>query len=74
MAHSIAHPFRPTAPHGVPPSLFARALSALAIRRERRSLLDLDDHLLGDIGLTRDEARIESARDVWDVPANWTRR
>lgn len=74
MAHSIAHPFGPAAPQRVVPSLFARALAALAIRRERRSLLDLDDHLLGDIGLTRDEAAREARREVWDVPANWTRR
>ena len=70
MAHSITQSFRPAAPS----TLTGRILAALAVRRERRTLLDLDDHLLGDIGLTRDEARQESERDVWDVPANWTRR
>ncbi len=74
MAHSIAHPFRPAAPQVAGLAVIGRILGALAVRRERRSLLDLDDHLLSDIGLTRDEARQESEREVWDVPANWTRR
>ena len=30
-----------------------------ALRRERDTLLDLDDHILRDIGLTRDMARKE---------------
>jgi len=32
---------------------------------ERRQLLDMDDHLLADIGLTRADAMAESAKPVW---------
>lgn len=34
-------------------------------RRTRRDLTDLDQHLLKDIGLTPDQARIEAARPFW---------
>ena len=33
--------------------------------RQRRALAQLDDHLLRDIGLTRDEARREWATPFW---------
>ena len=46
---------------------------ALDLRRSRQALADLDDHLLRDIGLTRDEAREEAERPVWDAPATWMR-
>jgi uncharacterized protein YjiS (DUF1127 family) len=36
--------------------------------RERQRLLDLDEHLLRDIGLTREQAEKEAARWLWD----WT--
>jgi len=39
------------------------------IRRQRRELLDLDDHLLKDIGISRDEALQESQRPVWEICA-----
>lgn len=45
----------------------------LALRRQRRTLAQLDDHLLADIGLTPEAARIEAERPVWDVPAHWLR-
>lgn len=44
-------------------------LSALA--RSRKGLARLDDHLLRDIGLTRDQADAESIRPIWDVPPHW---
>jgi uncharacterized protein YjiS (DUF1127 family) len=28
--------------------------------------------MLADIGLTREQARREAARPLWDVPRNWT--
>lgn len=34
-------------------------------QRSRRALRDLDDHLLQDIGVTRQEARVEAARPFW---------
>ncbi len=45
----------------------------LAVRRQRNLLLRLDDHLLSDIGLTRDKAAREAQRPVWDVPPSWRR-
>ena len=33
--------------------------------RQRRALAQLDDHLLRDIGLTRDETRRECANPFW---------
>jgi uncharacterized protein YjiS (DUF1127 family) len=38
------------------------------IRRERQQLLELSDHMLADVGLTREEARSEAARPFWDLP------
>ena len=38
------------------------------IRRERRQLLELSDHMLRDVGLTPADARREAARPFWDVP------
>jgi uncharacterized protein YjiS (DUF1127 family) len=43
----------------------------MILRHERRALARLDDHLLADIGLTPDAARIESERPLWDAPAHW---
>lgn len=37
-------------------------------RRERQRLLDLDEHMLKDIGITREQAEKEAARWMWD----WT--
>ena len=49
-----------------------RALDgALALGRSRAALGDLDEHMLRDIGLTRDEARAEAERPIWDAPAYW---
>jgi uncharacterized protein YjiS (DUF1127 family) len=43
----------------------------MAVARERRALSRLDEHLLRDVGLTRDAARREANRDAWDVPERW---
>ena len=49
----------------------ARLLRILALARSRRTLAQLDDHLLGDIGLCRAEAEAEASRPLWDAPARW---
>lgn len=41
------------------------------VARTRKQMAQLDDHILRDIGLTRDEAEAEAARPVWDVPPHW---
>jgi uncharacterized protein YjiS (DUF1127 family) len=48
-------------------------LRALDMQRSRRSLGALDDRMLRDIGLTRDEARAEADRAAWDVHPTWRR-
>lgn len=42
-----------------------------ALARQRRQLGQLDDAMLRDIGLTRDEALRESRRARWDPPSHW---
>lgn len=59
-----AHPLDGT-PH------LQRLPALFAARRERRRLADMPDHLLRDIGLTREQANAEASRRLWDVPANW---
>lgn len=45
----------------------------LGAARQRRRLAELDDALLRDIGLTRQDALAEARRPVWDVPQSWLR-
>ena len=40
---------------------------ALQVRRERRMLLGMDDHMLKDLGLSG-IAETEASRPFWDVP------
>ena len=49
------------------------ARGALALGRSRAALDDLDDHLLRDIGLTREQARAEARRPIWDGPDHHVR-
>ena len=51
--------------------LAARVRQALVLRAERKRLATLDDALLFDIGMTREQALTEAARSVWDVPHGW---
>ena len=51
--------------------LAARLLAAEALARSRRRLGRLDDHILRDIGLTRDQAESEAQRPIWDAPLHW---
>jgi len=59
-AHRAARPFR----------RFGLA-ELLGLARQRTALAHLDQHLLDDLGITRDEARAEASRPIWDVPSNW---
>ncbi|MDP3195071.1 DUF1127 domain-containing protein [Tabrizicola sp.] len=49
----------------------ARLLAAQALARSRRSLGRLDDHILRDIGLTREQAESEAHLPAWDAPMHW---
>ena len=57
--------------HRSRPSLLSFLFRAGQVRRQRAHLSNLDDHMLRDIGLTREEVAAESRRVVWDVPQNW---
>jgi uncharacterized protein YjiS (DUF1127 family) len=49
-----------------------RVRLALIARRQRRSLLALDDRMLADIGISRSQAYGEATRSLFDV-SNRTR-
>ncbi|WP_308419732.1 DUF1127 domain-containing protein [Cribrihabitans marinus] len=58
------------------PALFRlreRLSLRLALWRSRRALDKLDARQLRDIGLSRDEARREARKPIWDAPDNWLR-
>ncbi len=59
-------------PHGAG-QIVGRFRATLAVGRSRKALGRLDPHLLEDIGQTHRDARAESRRPVWNVPANWLR-
>ena len=44
---------------------------AMDLHRQRRRLAALDDHLLQDIGITRQQALQEARQPVWNAPAHW---
>lgn len=44
------------------------ALWVMAVARQRRELGRLDNRMLKDIGLTREQAQAEAARPFWDLP------
>ncbi|MFN3955422.1 MAG: DUF1127 domain-containing protein [Pararhodobacter sp.] len=52
-------------------SLWARLERARCLARQRRALLDLDETLLRDIGLSREDALREAGRPFWDAPRHW---
>ena len=53
--------------------LWTAVSNRAALLRSRRQLAQLDDHLLRDIGLTRDQAQAEAALPLWDAPPHWHR-
>ncbi|WP_163847247.1 DUF1127 domain-containing protein [Pseudooceanicola aestuarii] len=48
--------------------LVGRVFSMLSLYRERQSLARLDDKMLADIGVTREQALREAGRPLWDNP------
>jgi len=56
-----------------PATLMGRVLTFLSIARERQTLASLDDHILRDIGKTRDDVHREAKRPAWDAPDRWLR-
>jgi uncharacterized protein YjiS (DUF1127 family) len=66
----MAEPIEPTTAKVTSFSANFAALirKALAVRRERRALLSLDERMLADIGLSRADAYRESHRSFMDVP------
>ena len=39
--------------------------------RQRKTLSELDAHLLNDIGVTPEMAKNEANRPFWDIPSHW---
>ncbi|SFA85516.1 Uncharacterized conserved protein YjiS, DUF1127 family [Poseidonocella pacifica] len=51
--------------------LFGAIRRMAGLARQREALTRLDEHLLRDVGISRDEAEREAARAPWDPPAHW---
>jgi hypothetical protein len=49
----------------------ARRAEDEAIRRSCERLAGYDDHLLRDIGVTREDALRYAPRQAWDAPDRW---
>ncbi len=47
---------------------------ALTVWRERRMLLELNDHALKDLGIGRGDAYAEASRSIWDLPCDRANR
>ena len=45
---------------------FAKLHQLVGLQRQRRTLGNLDEHLLNDIGITKAQADEEAARSFWD--------
>lgn len=74
MPHALAQT-RPTTRRGFSPLRLLNWLaSRQADRRMRQSLLDMDAHLLCDIGVTREQALAEVGQGDWAAPDHWTER
>ncbi len=51
--------------------LFDRLQAAHILYKQRKALISLDDAMLRDIGVTREQANSEANRPVWDAPKHW---
>lgn len=54
-------------------TLFRWLADRNGLHRSRLRLAVLDDHLLRDIGVSREAARTEADRKGWDAPDHWQR-
>lgn len=65
---------RPTTGHATRRTgFFVRLAHLLAVHSSRTRLAMLDDHMLRDVGITREQAESELGRPLWDAPAGWRR-
>lgn len=71
LLHTSTFAVRRLSRRGSPLRLAGRLLDMVALHRQRHSLALLDDAMLRDIGLTREEANTEATRPLWDVPRHW---
>lgn len=71
MAHSLTRRTGITLPKSSHVSIWQRIKMMVALRRQRQHLGALDDHMLNDIGISREAAKVEAARAPWDAPSNW---
>lgn len=62
--HQTVSPVRKT-------GVLARLAAFMGIARQRRALMHLNDDLLRDIGITREQAIHEARKAPWDVPHHW---
>lgn len=52
-------------------SFWATLSGLMTVHASRTKLSKLDDSLLSDIGVTRDQANAEAGRAFWDAPQHW---
>lgn len=74
MDNALSTPITLTEPaprHGIVGSLARTLVRWLNVWSERRQLRRLDDHMLADIGISREDAIREASRAPWDHQARW---
>lgn len=71
MAYSLARPFHAVARRL---GLIRQVAHLQEVARGRHRLAELDDHMLSDIGLLREQAQDEAKRPFWDAPPHFRRR
>ena len=49
---------------------WARVWTAFRVHQERQELANMTDHMLADIGLTREEAEQEAGKPIWELPTH----
>ena len=69
---TTVHSTAPSFTGALRPVSFVKTLLGLeATWRQRQELSQLPTELLKDIGVTREEARREANRGLWDAPGHW---